>query len=256
MPKTLLFTFIILFLAACTDTPPTGTPANKPQADSLPAATDTVINSQPRSIAPPTLQIMRGMYKQGTKGNSFYDCTTGKTYHVNAHTPALDSMYRQACQPAPYENESVYAVLRGYITPQPAGASAETNDGGLSITGIDTMSGKTMFNTCLAYDFWCMGTEPFWGLLISEKEAGLFLKNIGDERGRVFSWATPKIKGDTWTYATTDLRTKEKVNVIVRKSPCSDGMSDRQYNYTVEIRIGEQMLRGCAVRYGERVARE
>lgn len=256
MPKTLLFAFIILILAACTDTPPTGTPANKLQADSLPAAADTVINSQPRSIAPPTLQIMRGMYRSDPRGNIFYDCTTGKTYRVNAQPPTIDSLYRQACQPAPYENESVYAVLRGYVISQSSGASAETGESGLNITGIDTMSAKTMFNTCLAYDFWCMGTEPFWGLLISEKEAGLFLKNMGDGRGRRFAWAAPKVKGDSWTYTTSDLDTREKVSVVVRKTPCSDGMSDRRYNYAVEVRIGDQVLRGCAVRFGERVARE
>lgn len=256
MPKTLLFIFIILFLAACADTPPAGTTADKLKADSLPAATDTVINSQPRSIAPPTLQIMRGLYRPDPKGNSFYDCTSGKTYRVNTQPPRLDSLYRQACQPAPYDNESVYAVLRGYVMPLPTGASAETGDGSLNITGIDTMSAKTMFNTCLAYDFWCIGTEPFWGLLISEKEAGLFLKNMGDDRGRRFAWAAPKIKGDSWTYTTTDPKTGEKVNVVIRKTPCSDGMSDRRYNYAVEVRIGGQVLRGCAVRYGERMARE
>lgn len=253
MQKSLFIGIATLFFFACSDAPAPGI--------QKPAQTDTTValapptEAQERGVAapPPVTQSLRGMYKSGADGASFYDCTAGKTYAVRGRPVELDSLYYEACQPAPYENESVYAVVRGQLTPVPAGQPV---DGVLRITGIDTITAKTMFNTCLAYDFWCLGTEPFWGLLISENEAGLFLKNIGEERGRRFTWAAPKVQGNTWTYSASDPATREKVNVVVRKTPCSDGMSDRRYNYAVELRIGEQTLKGCAVRYGERIARE
>lgn len=253
MQKSFFIGITALFFFACSEKPVPGS--------NISTQTDTTTTqapqpeSQERSAAapPPAILSLRGMYKSGVDGASFYDCNTGKTFAVRGRPVELDSLYYEACQPAPYENESVYAVVRGQLTPVPAGQPV---DGVLRITGIDTITAKTMFNTCLAYDFWCLGTEPFWGLLISEKEAGLFLKDIGEERGRRFSWATPKVQGDTWTYSTSDPVNREKVNVVVRKTPCSDGMSDRRYNYAVEIRIGKRVLNGCAVRYGERVSRE
>ncbi len=253
MQKSLFIGITALFFFACSERPAPSSNAS--------SQTDTAISLAPqqegqeRGVAapPPAIQSLRGMYRSGSEGASFYDCAAGKTYAVRGRPVELDSLYYEACQPAPYENESVYAAVRGEITPVPPGQPV---DGVLRITGIDTITAKTMFNTCLPFDFWCLGTEPFWGLLISEKETGLFLKDIGRERGRRFAWATPKVQGDSWTYTTSDPATREKVSVIVRKTPCSDGMSDRRYNYAVEIRIGEQVLRGCAIRYGERVSRE
>lgn len=257
MQKMLVTGLLALFLFACTDTPaPTANTTNT-LTDTLSVAPQANSGQRAAIAPPPPLQTLRGMYQSGTNGDAFYDCTAGKTYRVNAKPKVLDSLYRQACQPAPYDNESVYAVARGYVTPRADASGAPASiDGEFSITGIDTMTAKSMFNTCRPFDFWCMGTEPFWGLLISEQEAGLFLKNIGADQGKAFPWAAPKVKGDSWTYTTTDRGTKGKVNVVVRKTACSDGMSDRRYNYAVEIRIGEQTLQGCAIRYGERVVRE
>lgn len=253
MQKSLFIGITALFFFACSERPAPSSNAS--------SQTDTAISLAPqqegqeRGVAapPPAIQSLRGMYRSGSEGASFYDCAADKTYAVKGRPVELDSLYYEACQPAPYENESVYAVVRGQLTPVPPGQPV---DGVLRITGIDTITAKTMFNTCLPFDFWCLGTEPFWGLLISEKETGLFLKDIGRERGRRFAWATPKVQGDSWTYTTSDPATREKVSVIVRKTPCSDGMSDRRYNYAVELRVGEQVLRGCAIRYGERMSRE
>lgn len=253
MQKSLFIGITALFFFACSERPAPSSNAS--------SQTDTAISLAPqqegqeRGVAapPPAIQSLRGMYRSGSEGASFYDCAADKTYAVKGRPVELDSLYYEACQPAPYENESVYAVVRGQLTPVPPGQPV---DGVLRITGIDTITAKTMFNTCLPFDFWCLGTEPFWGLLISEKETGLFLKDIGRERGRRFAWATPKVQGDSWTYTTSDPATREKVSVIVRKTPCSDGMSDRRYNYAVELRVGEQVLKGCAIRYGERMSRE
>lgn len=252
--KTLAAALFSLLFAACSDTPAPPPGAQIAPVADTPAAPPAA--SAPRGVAPPpappALQTLRGLYRSGAAGDFFYDCAAAQTYRVGAKPRNLDSLYQQACQPAPYEDESVYAAVRGYITPTPGAAAA----GELNLTGIDTISAKTMFNTCLAYDFWCLGTEPFWGLLISEKEGGLFLKNIGEDRGRRFAWAPPKTTANSWTYTVADPVSGEKATVIVRKTPCSDGMSDRRYNYSADIRIGNMTLKGCAIRYGEAVKRE
>ena len=40
--------------------------------------------------------------------------------------------------------------------------------------------------------------------------------------------------------------TGEKIEVAIRKEFCSDGMSDQRYEYSVQLRIGEMKLMGCA----------
>lgn len=213
--------------------------------DNTPAPATGVNALKPVEAAPQPLQTLRGMYKSGAGGSSFFDCATGKTYRAVDETQTLASQYREACEPAPCPNESVYALVQGQL-----------NADALRIIRVDTLTPKTMYNTCQPYDFWCIGTEPFWGLLISEAEGGLFLKNMGDQLGKTFPWTRPQQSGDTWTYRSVDPASGEKLTAIVRRQVCSDGMSDRNYPFTVEVRVGETTLQGCAVPYGTTLRRE
>lgn len=232
MQKISSFGLMLLFATACSDTPPG--PGTAPE------------NNLQRAVALQPLQVLRGMYSAGSQGSSFYACSDGKTYRVSGRPAGLDSLYESARGPAPYDGESVYAVVEGRF-----GA----NDNTLTISRVDSMAGHSVFNTCLPYDFWCTGTEPFWRLLISEREAGFGFKLIGEERGRTFPWSAAKTDGNTWTYESADPATRQKLKVVVRKTPCSDGMSDRRFNYAAEITLGTSTFRGCAVRSGESVVR-
>lgn len=245
MYKILLFMLLCSCCIGCSDAPSTTTPAAVVQPPSGENPSETVVPEQPQSretLAPPPVQTFQGLFRSGAAGSTFYDCASGNTYRVGSKPANLDSLYQMACAPAPYLDESVFAVVRGFISPE---------DSMLRINRVDTLRAKTMYTTCLPYDFWCIGTEPFWGLVISEKEAGLFLKLIGEERGKVFPISAPQTSANSWVYLSVNPETKEKLKVVVRKGPCSDGMSDRSYNYTVELSLGKQTLHGCAVRYGE-----
>jgi len=238
MKKCLLLCALPIFgLAACDNAPTPGTPVN---------------TIQPVAAAPAPVQAFRGLYRSGDTGRSFYDCGNGKTYRVIAQPAVLDSLYAEACAPAPCKNESVYAVVQGRVAP--AGLPAFAGD--LEMSAIDTLSAKTMYNTCLPFDFWCSGTEPFWALYISEKDGGFFVKIIGEETGYAFPWSAPVRTGDAWVYASVDAATHKSLNVTVRKAPCSDGMSDRAYSYSVQMTLDNQVFKGCAVRYGAVPPRE
>ena len=222
--------FIALFLACENTTPPQE------------AATNTLQATEPVSTpAPPPVQTLRGMYKNKRGQRTFYDCADGKTYRVLDETKTLDSLYREACEPTPYEGESVYAVVQGRLENTQSGST-------LRISQIDTLRTQNRRNTCMPYEFWCVGTEPFWSLLISEAEGGMFFKMLGEERGKVYPWAKPSQQGNTWTYKSSNTATGEKIEVIIRKEFCSDGMSDQRYEYSVSLQIGEQKLIGCAAK--------
>jgi uncharacterized membrane protein len=84
------------------------------------------------------------------------------------------------------------------------------------------------------------GTEPFWG---------------GEVTGTALTWKTPENQGGTTISVqrfagrnglgfsgTTDAAPFE---LAVSEADCSDGMSDRRYPFTITVRKGEDILRGC-----------
>ncbi|HMX41918.1 MAG TPA: hypothetical protein PKD78_16390 [Saprospiraceae bacterium] len=235
----LLLSIAFLPLTGCTDSPPTADATNRLMQSTAQPAT------------------LRGLYQQTAQGRFLTDCAEmarAAGGHMRAtpvldQTGRLDSLYRAATQPAPIPEESVYAVLHGSLS-----------EGTLTVTRIDTLQGKNMLSTCPPYDFWCSGTEPFWSLQISAAEGGIFLKNMADERGSAYVWSAPTTDGkNSWVYRAAPKNAADAsapIQVTVRRQPCSDGMSDLRFDYTSEVKIGATVLRGCAVRYGERMPRE
>ncbi len=185
-------------------------------------------------------QIVRGSFHLAAANYLIRDCNTGQLYTVNP-TPALDSLYRQACEPINYPAETVYAVLRGSL-----------NGEKLTVTDIDAVESKNPWNTCTPFEFWCSGTEPFWDLEISQAEGGIFYQDIGREKGTKYAWVAPKINGDIWTYevpATADGH--PALRIVIKKEPANNGMSDLVYNYSTELTVNGEKRSGVAIRWGE-----
>lgn len=209
----------------------------------------------PKPVSPVTLPVtLKGYYVSGEAVNMLRNCANNKQYSVYDATGALDSLYRLACYPAPIPYEAVYAVLTGTLGPKDTAAYASDTEGALIVNKIDTLQAKTMFNACMPWEFWCHGTEPFWGLQISEAEGGIFLKNMADETGAQYAWTEPRSDGAAaWVYETSDA--ERPLKIVIKKTNCSDGMSDIEYGYSAEVTIGGTTLRGCAVRGGEPIPR-
>lgn len=199
-------------------------------------------NPVPTSSTEPAPSTLRGYYAMQNHTATLRSCADDKKYQIKDATGMLDSLYETACFPAPIPGESVYAVLNGTLA-----ADGST----FTATRVDTLQSKNRFTACMLWEFWCSGTEPFWSLQISEAEGGIFFKNMGDETGQAFPWKSPKTDGKTsWVYETENLR------ITIKKSPCSDGMSEMEYNYSAEVVRNGETFRGCAVHSGETVRRE
>lgn len=212
---------------ACENTTPTNAPANALSA---------------QQVAALPVQTLQGMYRNDAQGAFFYDCTAGETYRVETKPAGLDSLYRTVQQPPTYPGEPVFAVLHGKVITPNQGPTQ------LVVTKVDTLIVRTLHNNCQPYDFWCIGTEPFWGLVISGSEGKIALKLIAEGQGKVFPWVQPRQEGDASVYESTEPASGEKIKVILRKEPCSDGMSERMYPYSVELQYGAQTLLGCALK--------
>ena len=89
--------------------------------------------------------------------------------------------------------------------------------------------------------FHCAGTEPFWGIQISDSTI-LFSSPEQRERWR---YENPIFFGMGLGYMTRDLA-GNRVSIVIRRGNCSDGMSERAYPYSVTVTRGTSTLRGCA----------
>lgn len=86
-------------------------------------------------------------------------------------------------------------------------------------------------------DFQLVGTEPFWGGRIQND--GLTLSRAGQ----------PDVSADNTGVHVEDGAGVWGVGGLVfklRPEPCSDGMSDRRYDYRAEVTINGDVLKGCA----------
>lgn len=92
-------------------------------------------------------------------------------------------------------------------------------------------------------DFDALGTEPFWSVKIRADRLTLSGPGRPDQ---IATDATLKVEGQDGVFeARIDGR-----RLALRLTPgeCSDGMSDRRYDYFAEVRIDDQILKGCASR--------
>lgn len=86
-------------------------------------------------------------------------------------------------------------------------------------------------------DFDAVGTEPFWNAKVRGTSITL---TRPDTAAVVATSPAPEAMGDTLVYWGTPF------NLTVLNRACSDGMSDRKYAYEAEVRIGDEVLKGCA----------
>ncbi|SOB87521.1 META domain-containing protein [Sphingomonas guangdongensis] len=90
--------------------------------------------------------------------------------------------------------------------------------------------------TAMPPPYKAVGTEPFWSLTIARDQ--ISYQPAGGRNVRVTTPRAVTIRGGR-RYRTAAL------TVEITRVPCSDGMSDRRYPETVQVRVGRQILRGC-----------
>lgn len=95
----------------------------------------------------------------------------------------------------------------------------------------------------LDLDWRAIGTEPFWGVAIG-RDALVFSEPGEDPVA--FPAAEPRRTEGGFTLSSTlDGRPLE---VRLRAESCSDGMSDRRYDWAARVEIDGRRLEGCAIR--------
>ncbi len=157
----------------------------------------------------------------------------------------LDSAYNKIL-PSPYLNQTVLLNFKGVVDSLP------TNSGfRASLTALIAMELKNAFNSCIPYDYWCMGNEPFWQIQISGKENLIDFYDPMIPKFYHFIFSKAEMKGGTTIYNAEDKASNNKIKVTITNEKCSDGMSERNYHYKSEVVLNSKTYNGCAMAFGD-----
>lgn len=203
---------------------------------------DTLISKIPITI--------KGLYTFGNEVNTFQECALQKIYWVNDSLADMRKSYEESLRFLSYPYESVYAEVKGYLSGKSHSGYASEYENVLVVTEIIKLEPKNFRTDCYNYEFIALGNEPFWSLDIIPSEKRIILKEVGEEKVMEFFYSPANFSGGLYRYTATNPK-NEKLDVLIRKEKCSDGMSDRQYNYSAEIRLNGRVLKGCAIKKGE-----
>lgn len=97
--------------------------------------------------------------------------------------------------------------------------------------------------------FKCVGTEPFWS--INVEKSGIVFHHM-DEEPMAYPYQPPQKQANSQVYETST--GDSKLKIIVTEGKCSDGMSEGEYPYTVQVERDGQTYKGCAYLMGQNPA--
>ena len=112
----------------------------------------------------------------------------------------------------------------------------------LACEGRDSSSRTDSAEASPVEAFRAVGNEPFWGLEIDS--TGLRFRTPDDTTGMHWPSMSPVVKGDTFRWVGRTER--GEIEASIWPARCSDGMSDRTWQYTAAVRIDTTRYEGCA----------
>ncbi len=215
-------------------------------ADSI-ETVDTILSREDT-----TSSIFKGLYTFGNEVKTFQDCSVRQTvYWVNDSIASLHEPYEKTNRFPSYPYESVYAEVRSYLSGKSKIGYASEYENMLVVTGIMKVEAKNFRTDCYNYEFIALGNELFWSVDIIPNEQRIVFKNVGEEKALEFIYSPGTVAGGVHRYEATN-SANEKLVLVIREEKCSDGMSDRQYNYSVEVTANGKTYVGCGIKKGDK----
>lgn len=211
------------------------------------ASTDTN-NSIPKDI-----KTFKGLYTSGNEVSTFRDCNNpSKVYWLEDKSNKLKASYKKTEGFLSYPYESIYVEIKGYLKGKSTVGYAAEYENVLTVTEVITAKQKSFNTDCFQYEFILLGNEPFWSVDIIPSEKIIAFKDVGSEKTYVFPYEAAKASGNTLTYQVSNDQ-KQSIKILITKETCSDGMSDRKYQYSAQATINGKTLKGCAIKKGDKV---
>ena len=208
----------LLSLFSCTQQ------VGRPPDNTVPGKLDSVNFKRETSA---TIKEYNGLYDPS--GHTFRSCDNDMIYYIEDSTGGIDSAI------AKIDFSTVFMSMKGYEK-----HSADENL--ILVKELITVEQKSYKNTCIAYDFWCFGTEPFWQIEISEKENLIDFYNPMEQKMTHFEYTKPEIKNGITNYISSNK--ENKISIAIKKEKCN-GAIDPQYNYSVQVALNDKKYAGC-----------
>ncbi|MEJ6980818.1 hypothetical protein WG906_10180 [Pedobacter sp. P351] len=194
----------------------------------------------------------KGLFILGNEVSAFTDCNNGKLYWLEDKSKKLLPAYKKSTQFLSYPYESVYLEVKGYLKGKSNMGYAGDYENVLVVTDLITSKQKSFHTDCFNYEFIGLGNEPFWSLEIIPSEKIIALKDVGNDKTYTFPYNPGKSSASSTIYESYNDK-KQSIKAIITKQKCSDGMSDRIYNYAAEVTIDGRTLKGCAIKKGDNI---
>lgn len=212
-----------------------------------------------RDVAPQTWKTLihkgearnfLGLYRADDLHGTFLECGQEDARYVTwDETGALQRNYIRILR-NPYPGQSIVAELKGYSLPYFGSLPLPDGfKGFIVITEIVKIEAKNFRNTCIPFDLWAIGNEPFWQLQVSEAEGIIEFHELGVERTLNFPFV-PLVETDSATvYASVNPETGDNIELKVFDEACGDSMSENKYRFKVAVEVNGKTFRGCGLTY-------
>ncbi len=182
-----------------------------------------------------TIKDHKGIYN--IKNNTIILCDDSLSISVVDETKSLDTLISKLF---PNDPQPIYVEAKGILQPKD-----------FVIKEVFKAEQKNFRNTCIPYDFWCIGTEPFWNIQISKIENLIDFYDPMEQKNYHFEYSDPKNEKNRIVY--TAKNKTDKIQITIKTEACSDGMSERTYQHAAEINLNGNSFKGCAIKYGESI---
>ncbi|MEO6166087.1 MAG: hypothetical protein ABIO46_02500 [Chitinophagales bacterium] len=196
-------------------------------------------------------KTFKGLFVVGKNMKTFRSCgSPDDNYFVIDSTGEMSNLYQAIFRSSPaFPYEYVYVEVKGMVQQASEAVAIRGFDSSIVVFDILTFEQKNYRNTCIPYDFWALGNEPNWSLQVSAKEGILALKDYSNNRVYLFEYFAPKVVNDeVFTYYSNNYANQTSISAIFKRMPCSDGMSDNEYEYSAAVVINGKRFSGCGIR--------
>ncbi|HEY0056034.1 MAG TPA: hypothetical protein VGB63_11805 [Pedobacter sp.] len=249
--------FVLLFiLIGCGSKVQSDRAADTDAIDTF-AADGTITNTSnvvDTALPKKDIKTFNGLYISGNEVSTFRTCENhDKVYWLEDESKKVASSYKKAQGFLPYPYESIYLEVKGYLRGKSNVGYAGEYENVLVVTDIISAVQKSFSTDCFVYEFVALGNEPFWSLDIIPSEKIIALKDVAADKTYVFHYKPAKTTENSFTYDLSNDK-KETMKVVITRETCSDGMSDREYNYSAQVNINRKLLKGCAIKKGNNAA--
>jgi len=205
-----------------------------------------------KTLMPPAkVEEATGLYIFASQNSRFRDCAEpdANYFVVDETGGSLEKKYRSLIK-YPYPDQAAVAKLKGYKAAYHANLTLPNGFAGFFVVNeMLEMEQKNFRNTCIPYEFWAVGTEPFWQAEISAAEGVIEYRGMDDEQTKVFAYQSPTIEDSVKIYTGVNQDSGDNIRIEVSKKPCSDGMSDRNYRLQVKLNVNGKEMNGCGIPY-------